>query len=112
MPATQFDRDTMARWYAKQHLEVDPGLRAVYYLPTGAPEREIRFVEVNEMIAERRDDGLEPVDFGVGMESDTAHRLLVLDVTPEQWDRLQASTLALPSGWSLEGAVAYEPAGR
>ena len=47
MAAIQFDRDIMARWYATEHLKTDPGIVSVYYLPTNAGEREIRFVEVN-----------------------------------------------------------------
>ena len=43
MSVVQFDRDQMARWYADRHLQTDRGIVAVYYLPAGAPEREIRF---------------------------------------------------------------------
>ncbi len=107
MQATEFDRDSMARWYAKQHLNTDPGVREVYYLPADAAEREIRFVEVNELIADRNDDTLEPVDFGVDMGTESEHSLFVLDVTPSQWDRIRQSSLPLPSNWSLENAVSY-----
>ncbi len=107
MPATQFDRDSMASWYAQQHLKTDPGVRSVYYLPTNAPNREIRFVEINELVADRSDDTLEPVDFGVDTGMESEHKLLVLDVTPNQWDRINESSLALPPGWSLDGAVPF-----
>jgi hypothetical protein len=107
MPATQFDRDSIARWYAQQHRNTDPAIRSVYFLPTNAPDREIRFVEVNELIAERNDDTLEPVDFGVDTGTDSEHKLLVLDVTPGQWERIKQSSLALPAGWSLDAAVRF-----
>ena len=105
MPATQFDRDSMARWYAKEHLKTDPGIVAVYYLPTNASDREIRFVEVNNLIGDRNDEGLEPIDFGVDTGMESAHKLFVLDVTPEQWDRIRTKELSLPGNWSLEDAV-------
>jgi hypothetical protein len=107
MPATQFDRDAMARWYATQHLQTDPGIRAVYYLPSNADEREIRFVEVNDLIADRDDATLEPIDYGVDRGMESEHTLFILDVTPDQWDRMQASRLALPHGWSLQDAVPF-----
>lgn len=107
MPATQFDRDAMARWYAKEHLKTDPGIAWVHYLPGNANEREIRFVEVNVLIGERNDEALEPIDFGVDTGMDSAHKLFVVDVTPEQWKRIQTHELELPSTWSLEGAVPY-----
>ena len=102
MPQTAFDRDAMAKWYAKQHHKTDPGIQSVYYLPTNAPEREIRFLEVNELIADINDDTLEPIDFGVDTGMEGEHKLLVLDVTPGQWDRIQQGSLALPQGWSLD----------
>ena len=107
MPAILFERDSMARWYAQQHRNTDPGVRSVYYLPTNAPNREIRLVEINELIAERNDDTLEPVDFGVDTGMDSEHRVLVLDVTPGQWERIKQSSLALPPGWSLDAAVHF-----
>lgn len=107
MPATQFDRNMMARWYAEEHLKTDPGIRSVHYLPANAPEREIRFIEVNELIGDRDDDVLEPIDFGVDTGMETEHRLFVLDVTPSQWDRIRDSSLRLPQGWSLQNEVSY-----
>ena len=105
MPATQFNRDSMAVWYAREHLKTDPGIVSVYYLPTNAGEREIRFIEVNRLIGDRNDDVLEPIDFGVDLGTDNAHKLFVLDVTPEQWDRIRAHNLSLPGNWSLDGAI-------
>ncbi len=107
MPVTLFDRDALARWYAEQHVKTDPGIRSVYYLPTDAPEREIRFIEVNELIGNRDDDTLEPIDFGVDTGTETEHKLFVLDVTPSQWNRIRASLLRLPQGWSLDNATPY-----
>jgi hypothetical protein len=108
MPQTEFDRNATARWYAKQHLKTDPGVRSVYYLPVNAPEREIRFIEVNELIGEQNDDSLQPIDFGVDTGLDSEHKLFVLDVTPNQWDRIRRSSLPLPQGWSLENAEAFD----
>jgi len=107
MSTTQFSRDSMANWYAKQHLKTDPGIRSVYYLPTDAPDREIRFLEINELVADRYDDTLEPIEFGVDTGMESEHKLFVLDVTPGQWDRIRQASLALPQDWSLEDAVSY-----
>lgn len=97
----------MARWYAKQHLKTDPGIVAICYLPTNAGDREIRLIEVNNLIGDRNDDVLEPIDFGVDTGMETAHNLFVLDVTPEQWDRIRTQELRLPGNWSLDDAVHY-----
>lgn len=107
MPAIQFDRDSMAQWYAGEHLKTDPGLVSIYYLPTDAGDREIRFVEINNLMGTRTDEALEPIDFGVDTGTESAHKLVVLDVTPEQWGRIRAKKLRLPSNWSLDGMVHY-----
>jgi hypothetical protein len=88
MPKKQFDRTEMAHWYAARHLKTDPGIEVVYFLPTGAPDREIRFVEINNLIAVRDKDPLEPIDFGVDVGGASAHKLLVVDVTPAQWEKI------------------------
>ena len=107
MSATQFDRDSWARWYAQEHLRTDPGVGPIFYLPSNAPEREIRFVEVNNLLAERSDNSLDPIDFGIDAGTETAHQLFVLDVTPQQWDRIQTASIQLPSGWSLADATRF-----
>ena len=108
MHAVQFDRTTLANWYALEHLKTDPGVDAIFFLPHESPDREIRFVEVNSLIAERTDDTLEPIDFGVNRGLEDEHALLVLDVTPTQWERIQEGSLQLPLGWSLRSAVRYQ----
>ncbi|MGO8690166.1 MAG: hypothetical protein ACLQLG_11065 [Thermoguttaceae bacterium] len=107
MSVTHSKKDEAAKWYAERHLYTDPGTRVVYYLPTGAPEREIRLLEVNELIVQRESDPLEPLDFGIDVGGAEPHSLLVVDVTPAQWDRIRSGQLALPAGWSLEGAVPF-----
>ena len=108
MPAVQFNRNSMAKWYAQQHLKTDPGIVSVHYLPKDASDREIRLIEVNNLIGDRTDGALEPIDFGVDTGTDSAHKLFVLDVTPAQWERIREKTLPLPSGWSLDKAIQYK----
>lgn len=100
MPAV-FNRDAMAAYYAKRHKETDPAILQIYFLPAGAPSNEIRFVEVNGSIAGTASP--EPIDFGVDGGTDNEHKLIVLDVTPEQWEEIRQGTWPLPQGWALEG---------
>ncbi len=98
----------MASWYAKEHLKTDPGIVAVYYLPWDSGDRDIRFIEVNNLLGDRNDDMLEPIDFGIDMGSENEHRLYVLDVTPEQCRRIQTQKLGLPGNWSLQDSKRFE----
>ena len=105
MTETTFDRDAMARHYAELHRSVDPGVKSIYYLPAGAPEREIRLLEVNDLVAEWQAAGMEPIDYGVDRYTDDAHKLFILDVTPTQWGRIASGATRLPAGWTLDGKV-------
>jgi hypothetical protein len=102
----EFDRAKLARWYASRHYRTDPAIQAIVYLPANAPEREIRLVEVNDAIAER-EGPLEPIDFGVDIDSSEGHTLMVLDVTPAQWKNIEKNKLQLPQGWSREGSIPF-----
>ena len=100
---TTFDRDGLAKWYARRHYHTDPGVRDVYHLPGNAPDREIRLLEINGLIPDRSPPALEPVDFGVNDSDADGHTLVVLDVTPSEWDSIRAGCLHLPPGWTLDG---------
>jgi hypothetical protein len=100
--ATAFDRDSLANWYARRHSDIDAGVEQILYLPTGAPPREIRFLEINRLISQTTPP--EPIDFGVDIGGADGHTLFVLDVTPSQWEAIQQGAMPLPPGWTLEGA--------
>lgn len=102
-----FYPDSWAKVYAESHLRTDPGITYVFYLPTNAAEREIRLLEVNELLAVRESDPIDPIDFGVDTEGTNPHRLLVVDVTPNQWEQIQSGRTQLPPGWSLDSKVTF-----
>jgi hypothetical protein len=102
-PPGAFDRDALARWYALRHLNIDPTIREVIYLPAKAPANEIRLIEVNTLSTIPDESSVEALDFGADVGLPGEHRLLVADVTPGQWNRIAAGTLALPHGWELAG---------
>lgn len=101
------DRDALARWYATRHMSVDPTIREVIYLPERAPADEIRLIEINALSAVPDSAPVEALDFGADIDLPGEHRLFVADVTPAQWDRIRAGSLALPDGWGLAGNRAF-----
>ena len=107
MSVVQFDRDSTARWYAGENLKTDPGIVAIHYLPSNAEEREIRFVVVNKMLSERTDDYLEAIDFGIDRGTSNEHKLVFLDVTPQQWEGVKEGRLELPDNWTLDGMQTF-----
>jgi len=112
MSESPFDRAAMAKEYASRHLKTDPHTRLIFFLQGGAPEREIRLVEINDAIVERAQDPFEPLDMGVAIDGDSAHSLLVMDATPDQWEKIQRREIPLPTGWSLDNAVTFSRNGK
>lgn len=112
MPTTDlkpFDPEAYARMYANQHYKYDAAVTRVLYLPINAPLHEIRLLEVNKQIPETPP---EPFEMGVSTPGEERHLLFVLDVTPKQWEAIEANVLPLPEGWSLNGAVEIPRRGR
>ena len=96
MAVVHFDRDAMARRYVSLNRDLDPGIRKILYLPEGSPDREIRLLVVNDLLAERDDVLLRPVKFGFGIGSESEHKLLVVDVSPSQWAAIERDEIPLP----------------
>ncbi len=93
-------RDEVATWAAKQHRIADSGIREIWYLPQGAPDDEIRFLEVNDRFA-ANGSKVEAIDFGLDIDG-TRFRLLVADITSEQLEEIKRDPSRLPPGWSLD----------
>lgn len=90
--------DQFADWLARRHLATDAAIERVVYLPTGAPENEIRLLEVNRFLNQADTQPIEPLDFTP--EMDLPYRVFVADITSDQWDRVQREGDAvLPPGW-------------
>jgi hypothetical protein len=98
-------RDEVAAWLAKKHFIADSGIREVWYLPTGAPPDEIRFLELNDRLA-GTESKVEAIDFGMDVEG--AHfRLFVADITSKQLKQIKKDPSRLPKGWSLDGHIVW-----
>ncbi len=54
-------------------------------------------------------DLLESISFGSDRETENAHQLIVLDVTPEEWSDIQNGKIPLPQNWFLEDAKRFTP---
>jgi hypothetical protein len=101
-PPPGSDRDRIAEWVAKLHMSTDGSIRQVYYLPTDAPPKEIRLLEINERISTPEDQP-EPLGFGLEVAG-LALKLSVADVSKDQLEKMKNDPSNLPPGWKWEGA--------
>jgi hypothetical protein len=95
-------RAAFAEWLARQHLEFDSRLTEVVYLPAGSPEDQVRLLEVNTGLYPDPANPIVPIETTPAV-TDLPFRVWVIDVTPDEWKRIQLNPSILPDGWSLEG---------
>ena len=94
-------------WLAQRHMETDAAIERVVYLPTGAPNNEIRLLEVNRFLRPPDNDVIEPLDFTPDI-AEVPFRVFVADVTRDQWERIQRDPKLLAHlGWQTEGNQIY-----
>jgi hypothetical protein len=96
------ERAAFAEWLARQHLRFDPRLTQVVYLPTDAPNDEIRMLEVNIGLYPEPGKPIFPIETTPAVNT-LPFRVWVADVTPDEWKQIQTDPSLLPNGWKLEG---------
>jgi hypothetical protein len=103
-PQRGMSKEDFARWIAQQHFDIDKGISRILYLPMAAPDKEVRLVEVNELASIPESAPLEAVDFRPDIDG-IDYSLFVVDVTPQQFERLKNGDIPPPTGWRLEKSV-------
>lgn len=96
------ERAAFAEWLARQHLRFDSRLTQVVYLPDGAPDDEVRLMEVNTGLFPEPGNPIVPVETTPAV-TDIPYRVRIVDITPDEWRHIQTDPSLLPTGWSLEG---------
>lgn len=96
-------KEQTAAELARAHFSVEPGILAIYRVVAGSRERDedepIKLLEVNERTPPA---GILPVHFGPDPQAGIHHAAVVIEVTPEEYDRLRKGELCLPNDWSLD----------
>lgn len=110
-PTKGSGRDQVADWVAKRHMGADGSIHQVWFLPKGAPDTEIRLLEVSERFT-ASNGTVRPIDFSLDVEGEK-YKLLVADVSDEQLERIKANPSAsLPNDWSIDDALVWDRRGR
>jgi len=96
-------RDEEAVALAQKHYEVESGLTHVFRI-TGAAEVEakptepIKLLEVNENTVP---SGILPLHFGPSPASGLHYSCVIMEVTPDEYQKIQSAELRLPNEWRI-----------
>jgi hypothetical protein len=96
-------RDEAARDLAKKHFQVEAGLTHVIRIGGSAevefrPNEPIKLLEVNENTVP---SGIMPLQFGPSPASGIHYSSVIVEVTPDEYEKIQTGELGLPEGWTL-----------
>lgn len=97
------EKAAIAKDLAKKHYEADAGLQKVIRLE-GSAEAEVKPVEpikLLEVNANTVPSGVLPVSFGPAPASGIPYPSIIVEVTPEEFARIERQELKLPRGWHL-----------
>jgi hypothetical protein len=92
-----------AKELAKKHYQAEAALSRIFRL-TGSAEVEARPVEpikLLEVNANTVASGVLPVQFGPAPASGIPYPSVIVEVSPEEFQRIQTQELKLPKGWLL-----------
>ena len=102
------NKSEYAEQMARDHVRVEPTISKVVRVVskdeelTGEP---IKLLEVNSATVP---DGIVPIFFGA--TDDFPFPLVIIEVTPDEFDMIKSQKLPLRSGWSLDKTLVQMPA--
>lgn len=96
-------KDEVANRLAQKHYELEDGLTQIYRV-TGAVDVEIRPTEPIKLLEVNQNtvpSGILPIQFDAAPQSGIDYPALIIEVTPEEFQRIRNKDLSLPRGWTL-----------
>lgn len=105
------NKDHQAQLLADWYYQVEDGVTSIFRL-TGSAEAEMRADEPIKLLEVNRDTiptGIMPLYFDPAPASGIEYPAIVVQITPEEYEKLQARELALPNGWSISDEPMRRP---
>jgi hypothetical protein len=100
-------KEQVAIFLAQRHYEIESGVTQIYRLNDrvdveGSPTEPIKLLEVNENTVP---SGIVPIQFGPNPAIGIHYPSVIVEVTPEEFQRIQTEDLPLPGGWRLGNPI-------
>jgi len=105
-------KDEEAIVLAQKHYLVEPGMTQIFRITGDAaveirPAEPIKLLEVNEYTVP---SGILPIHFGPSPASGLHYSTIILEVTPDEYRKIQNEELRLPHGWKIGDPIPRLPA--
>lgn len=96
-------KDEVAKKLADAHFDLEPGITRIFKL-RGRPDAEalpdtpIKLLEIN---ADTPPSGIMPLYFGPVPASGIPYPSVIVEVTPDEYEKIKVQELTLPDGWTI-----------
>jgi hypothetical protein len=107
--------DDEARELARKHYQIEDGVTQIiriidcaYGAAGDRKDNRIILLEVNENTIS---SGIMPLQFAPLPAAGIHYPSIIVEVTPEEFDRIRSQELKLPAGWKLGGPIPREEVG-
>jgi hypothetical protein len=96
-----FDKDDAARELAQKHYEIEAGITHILRFTGHAdveilPSEPIKLLEVNQ---DTVPSGVMPIQFAASPANGIPFTTVIVEVTPDEFDKIQKNELKLPLSW-------------
>lgn len=100
-------KDDVAARLAREHYKIEPGITRILRLSRAdgnedAPGEPVKLLEVNEHTIPT---GIQPLHFGPAPQHGITCPSVIIEVTPEEFARIERGELKLPAGWRVEADI-------
>lgn len=101
------DKEDARKKLARAHYIYEPGISAIFTICTDAahealPSEPIKLLEVNENTIP---SGIMPLGFDPSPANGIPFPSVIIEVTPEELERIRRQELKFPDGWSLGALI-------
>lgn len=106
-------KEEEARELAQKHYQIEAGITQILHITGTAdaevsPAEPIKLLEVNKNTVP---SGVMPVQFGPNPAAGIHYPSIIIEVTPEEFQRLQTRELSLPSDWTVGDLILRQEEG-
>jgi hypothetical protein len=97
------NKDEEAQLLAEAHYRMEAGIKTIFRITRVAeaevrPNEPIKLLEVNEFTSP---SGITPLQFGPAPASGIHFPSVIVEVTPDEYEKIKNCEMPLPNGWSL-----------
>jgi hypothetical protein len=101
--SSMVEKSEVTKTLARKHFEIEPGITRIFEIvdqtkDESSAETPIKLLEVNDATIP---SGILPLYFAPVPARGVPFPTVIIEVTPEEFEQIEANSLPLPSGWIL-----------